>query len=94
MTITMELSRLNNYRAPFISTLCFASKLMSPDECTYKSDSIDAKQEPLSRLGLIHPKVIEQHSLSGRHQNPHCRLNQSIENVEAEVSWAELTGRK
>ena len=67
---------------------------MALDEYGCMSDSIDAKQEPLSRLGLIHPKVIEQHSLSGRHQNPHCRLNQSIENIEAEVSWDELTGRK
>ena len=63
MTITMELSRLNNYRAPFVSTLCFASKLMAPDECTDKSDSIDAKQEPLIRLRLSHSKAIEQHSL-------------------------------
>ena len=67
---------------------------MALDEDGCMSNSIDAKQEPLSRLGLIHPKVIEQHSLSGRHQNPHCRLNQSVENIEAEVSWDELTGRK
>ncbi len=48
---------------------------MALDEDGCMSDSIDAKQEPLSRLGLIHPKVIEQHSLSGRNHNPHCRLN-------------------
>ncbi len=45
---------------------------MALDEVGCISDSIDAKQEPLNRLGLIHPKVIEQHSLSDRHQNPHC----------------------
>ena len=67
---------------------------MALDEVGCISDSIDAKQEPLNRLGLIQSKVIEQHSLSDRHQNPRCRLNQSIENVEAEVSWDELTGRK
>ena len=45
---------------------------MALDEVGCISDSIDAKQELLNRLGLIHPKVIEQHSLSERHQNPHC----------------------
>ena len=67
---------------------------MALDEDGCISDSIDAKQESLIRLGLIHPKVIEQHCLSDYHQNSHCRLNQSIENVEAEVSCDELTGRK
>ena len=65
---------------------------LAEDGCM--SDSIDAKQELLGRLGLTYSKVIEKHSLSGHHQNPHCRLNQSIENVEALVSWDELTGRK
>ena len=67
---------------------------MALDEDGCMSDSIDAKQEPLSRLGLIHPKGIEEHSLSGRHQNPRCRLNQSIENVEAEVSFSHFLCHK
>ena len=94
MTITMELSRPNNYRAPFISTLCFASKLMAPDECTDKSDSIDAKQEPLMRLRLSHSKAIEKHSLYDGYQIPRHRLNQCIEGVDTAVSWDDLTGRK
>lgn len=90
----MELSCLNNLSSNICQKICFEAEFMALDEDGCMSDSIDAKQEPLSRLGLIHPKVIEQHSLSDRHQNPHYRLNQSIENVEAAVSWDELTGRK
>ena len=90
----MEFSRLSNCRTPFISTLCFAPKLMASDEYTDKFDSVDAKKEPLSRLGLGHSKAIEQHSLCNNHQIPRHRLNQCIEGAETAVSWDDLTGRK
>ena len=68
----MELSCLNDLSSNICRKICFEAEFMALDEDGCMSDSIDAKQEPLSRLGLIHPKVIEQHSLSDRHQNPHC----------------------
>ena len=94
MTIMMELSRLSNCRASFIPTLCFASKLMAPDEYTDEFDSVDAKKEPLSSLGLSHSKAIDQHSLYDGHQIPRHRLDQCIESAETAVSWDDLTGRK
>ena len=40
--------------------ICFEVEFMALDEDGCISDSIDAKQESLIRLGLIHTKVIEQ----------------------------------
>ena len=93
MAITMELSQPNNCRAPF-TQLYFVSKIMAPDECTDKSDPIDAKQEPQMRLRLSHSKAIDQHSLYDGYQIPRHRLNQCIEGVDTAVSWDDLTGRK
>ena len=64
---------------------------MAPDECTDKSDFIDARQESLSRLKLSKSRVVEKNFLSDCHQIPHYPLNQYIETA---VSWDEVTGRK
>lgn len=81
-------------QCPLLVLHFFEIRFMALGKYQDKFDSIDAKQRPLSRFVLSHSKAIEQTSLSDCPQILSHRLNKELEDVAAEVSWDELTGRK